>query len=225
MIANAIKALLSAAALVGVEPPPAPPDPVVPKVVLRLALSEVDRNQARAWRREAVGPGTLEFAAGFDPEADLWVKLRGRKTVAYPLTALAKGVDTDAGDEPLRVVYENGRVRAIPASGPQAAVSAAGLVRSLHDVSVHVLFAPVEYAVVRESGGPVPDSLCLIREAQDGGLWVTYRTPAQLAEINWFLAVGGTLFGMRLEGAELVFYTEPVPRVPAPRTFRERRLR
>ncbi|MBI4678562.1 MAG: hypothetical protein HY748_13370 [Elusimicrobia bacterium] len=67
---------------------------------------------------------------------------------------------------------------------------------------------------VRRQGGAIPASVSLIREDQQGRFWVTYGKASEVAaEIKWFVAINGVMYGMKLEAPNLVFYSKPVPPV------------
>lgn len=223
----AFQALIAAAALVGFEPAPVPPAVIRavaderPKEILRLSLSEIARDQARAAQRQTVGRGAISFSVGFDPEAALWIKLeQERRIEARTWAQLEQGFELDLPVEPVRFVLEQGMVRAIPLTppySPQTSVSFPSLLRGLTNAAVQVQFAPVTYSVVYEDGSSVPASICLIREDREGRFWVTHNTLAELRAIQWFVSINGSMRGMRLEDQELVFYSKPTPVIPYPR--------
>lgn len=219
---TALQALAVSASLLGVDPRPAlppaihakavqPKGPV--KAVLRIPLAEIVRDQERAWTWDENSSSRIGFCAAFDPAAELWIKLKNQgRTVAHKLSDFEAGVEENFPDGRTRIVLENGYLRAFPArppQTPQAHVSVPALTRSLYNAAEHVLFTPVDYAVVYEDGGQVPASLSLIREDAAGRLHVSYHSKAELAQIVWFVAIDGTLYGMKIEGSDLVFYTEP----------------
>lgn len=157
----------------------------------------------------------MELAVGLDPGAELWIKFRqGGEVLVRTAAALADWNDLDLPNEPARAIYENGMVRFHPALDSRAqhtVVSVPGLIRGLYDASLHVLLGgAVDYAVTVEDG-PVPASICLLRRDNGGTIWVTHRSQAEMRELQWFLAVNGVLYGMKLEGQDLVFYSKPVP--------------
>ncbi len=213
---EAMQALLLSAQLAGIDTRPAPPPPVVPaKEVLRMALSDITRDQERAYVWEPVGRGNIGFSVGLDPKADLWAKFRQRDmSVAYPFASLEKGVDADLPVESYRFLSDGGMIRAFPLNepqSPQANVSVPQLLRGIFDAAQHVLFTPVEYAVLYEDGSLVPGSVSLIREDNAGRFYVSYHSIEELKTIQWFVSINGTMFGMRLEGGDLVFYSKPTP--------------
>jgi len=185
-----------------------------PQPVLRLALADISRDQERAAQWHPVGRGQVGFVLALGPE-DLWAKLRqGDAAAAWPLPRLEGGADADFPVEPYRFLYENGNIRALPLAepqSPQAIVSVPSLLRGLYDASLRVLFTPVEYSVLYEDGALAPASITLLREDREGRLWATYKPVAELGKMHWFLAIDGVMFGMKLEGPELVFYSQPVP--------------
>ncbi len=219
---TALAALMALAGSIGVAPvaAPAPPPaasaaPETPRPILRLTLDEIRRDQDRAFQGYPLGRSWLELSVGLDPAAELWIKFRqGGEVLGRTVKALSDWNDLDLPGEPARAIYENGLLRFHPALDPRAqhtVVPVPGLIRGLYDASLHVLLGgAVDYAVVVEDG-PVPESLCLLRRDNGGTIWVTHRSKAEMAELQWFLAVNGTLYGMRMEGDSLVFYSKPVP--------------
>ena len=213
--ASALTSLLLLSHSLGVAPLPKPATIEAPKLVLRIALQDIVRDQERAFVGRQVGRGWISFAVGLDPEADLWVKLReGRRNAAYPLDKFSEGVDHFFPSGRYRFLYENGNIRAFPVSppqSPQAILSVVAMLRRLHRTAIHVLFTPVEYAVVYERGGDVPDSVSLIREDAGGGLWVTHKSLDEMRKIHWFVSINGTRYGMKLNGDHLDFYSVSAP--------------
>ena len=225
---SAFQALLLSAQLAGVggKPalPAALPTPLVPaaaqsapKPILTIPLQKIAAEQERAVAYEEVGRGRIGFNIALDPQAELWVEFRqGERLVGHAIPALEKGVDERFPVEDYRFAVEDWTVRAYPLAAPQspqASVPVPALLRSSYELALHVLFAPVEYAVLYEDGrSGVPASLSLLRQAQDGTLYVTYNKLSDLqAKLKWFLAVNGVMFGMKAEGDSLVFYSQPVP--------------
>lgn len=218
-------ALLAAAMLAGFEgatPPSASKKTVDerPKEILRLSLSEIRRDQERAYERHAAGRGVLEFSAGFDPEAELWLKVRQHGVeAARDYATVQKGFELELPVERYKFVLENGFVRAFPVAppqSPQARASLPALIRGLYNAALQVEFSPIRYAIVHEPGlsDSVPASLCLIREDLQGRFWITHKTLAEMRQIQWFVSINGLMRGMRIEGGELVFFSKPTPVIP-----------
>jgi hypothetical protein len=226
---TALQTLLVSASLLGVDPQPALPPAVHAKAaqpkgpvkeVLRIPLSEIVRNQERAWTWDENSASRVGFCAAFDPQAELWIKLKDRgATAAHKLSDFEAGVEEDFPDGRTRVVLENGYLRAFPVHSPQtpqAHVSVPSLVRGLYNAAEHVLFTPVDYALVYEDGGAVPSSLSLIREDDAGRFYISYHSKAELSQIVWLVSIDGTMYGARLQGEDLVFYSEPTPGASVP---------
>lgn len=199
-------------------PPPLPPSarPAVPpqaKPVLTLTLKEIASDQSRAAISERVGKGVISFSVGLDPKADLWINLRQEEhSLARPLKDFESTLEADFPVERYGFLYENGNIRAFPTEhprSPQAIVSVPSMLRSLYNASLHVLFTPVEYAVVYEDGSRVPGSVSLIRQDYTGRFMITHKSLQELAQVVWFVSINGTFYGMRLEGENLVFYAKP----------------
>jgi hypothetical protein len=162
-----------------------------------MPLAEVIAAQQGAW----TPLGLLDARAAFDPKGEAWVYLRQENRItAHPLKAFESGVEG--------VVLENGVLKA---AGAQVKVQA--LLGALFDAAKHVQFPPVDYALAYEDGGAVPASISLLRRDAEGNFFVSYHAPAELAKIEWLLGIDGILYGVRLEGRTLVFYSEPVPAV------------
>lgn len=229
---SALEALLVSALLAGVEPgspqfpalrAPGPgTQPDAPAVFLRLSLNEISRSQERAFVSHPVGRGSMEFALGFAPKYESWIKFRqGGKTAAHGLKRLETGVEEDFPVERYRLTFGNGSVRAFPVrppQEPQARVPMGEMLDSLYNKGLHVHFPYVEYAVLYEDGGVLPPSVALLRLDHEGTYWLTHKETKELKWIFWFLAVDGTMYGMRLEGMDLVFHSKPVPPVSRPST-------
>ncbi|MCX5795856.1 MAG: hypothetical protein NTY77_10210 [Elusimicrobia bacterium] len=224
---SAFQALLLSAQLAGVDGRVAPPPSAAPALaplaaqpapreVLRIPLQEIVSQADRAAESRQVGRGDIGFSLGLDPQADLWVKFRqGSRAAAHPVADLEQGLDEAFPVEAYHFAVKDWMIRAYPAAQPQtpqADVSVAALLRRTYELAEHVLFTPVEYAVLYEDGGLVPGSVSLIREDAQGQLMVNYNKLADVQkEIQWFLGVNGVLYGMKVEGGQLVFYSEPVP--------------
>lgn len=219
---NALQSLLVAAQLSGV-PSPAPVD--MPKPILRLDLKEVARDQDRAWLPLEVGAHTLWLSAGFGPEYELFVKVRqGGVTVALPQSKLEAKAVVALPEGRYRLEYEGGIVRAFAldeSGGGQ--LFAMDLIGSLYRTAVLVRLGVVDYAVLYEDGALIGKSATFLRQDQGGRFYLAYRDAAQLAKIEWLLAVNGIMYGVRLEGGTLGFYSKPVPPVSA-LSFPERPL-
>ncbi|MBI5882031.1 MAG: hypothetical protein HZB91_02880 [Elusimicrobia bacterium] len=191
------------------------------KPILTVPLKDVIAEQDRAVAWQEVGRGSIGFGVGLDPEAGLWVKFRqDRVRSAHALAALEGGVVERFPVESYKFVLENGNVRAFPVQEPQtpqAIVSVPAMLRQAYNLAAHVLFTPVDYAVLYEpetQGSAIPASVSLIREDQAGNFWVTYGKASETAAaIKWFVAINGVMYGMKLEAPNLVFYSKPVPPV------------
>lgn len=201
-------------------PQPPPPAQVTVRTenraqeILRLTLDEIRKDQERAWEGRDVGGYWLEFMAGFDPEVELWVKVRARsgRVMAFSFEELQGGVNVTLDYIPFRVILEGGTLRVFrrDMQHQHVLVSLPVLIRALYDRAIHVLFPITEYAVLREEF-PLPDAIVLLRRDYSGRLWATYYVDEQMGTIRWFLAENGVLYGMQLEGDDLVFYNKPVP--------------
>jgi hypothetical protein len=213
----ALALLLSLAGGPAVTPSPAPairaqaPAPETPRKILRLTLDEIRRDQDRAYQAYALGRSRLELSVAIGENLELWVKFRQEGKVLARTTAALESWNTLSFYEPARAIYENGLVRFHPLYDDRVqhtVVSVPSLIGALHDAALHVLLAGVEdYAVILEDG-PAPPSVTLLRRDFRGRLLVTRRTKADLRELQWFTTIGDLSYGMRLEGAELAFYSK-----------------
>lgn len=219
----AFSALLAYAHLLGVAPVPPAPSPA-PREELRIPLSEISAQQARSQDYEPVGRGGVGFTAALDDKAELWIRLRQQdQNAAFPLAAFDKGVDVDFPVERVHALVENGVIRAYPVDEPQtpqAHVMIPDLLRALVTDAEHVLFTPVDYAVLYENDGLVPPSLSLVREDQSGRYYVNYHSVAELAQISWFVSIDGTMHGVEIDGKDVVFFSKPAPPAAPPRAER-----
>lgn len=219
---NALQSLVLAAQLSGV-PAPAPVD--IPKPILRLDLKEVARDQDRAWVPLQAGSRELFFSVGFGPEYELFVKVRqGGVTLALPQSKLEAKAVVSLPAGRYRLEYEGGIVRAFALDEPGGGQLFAGeLIRSLYSAAVLVRLGVVDYAVLYEDGALIAKSATFLRQDQAGRFYLAYRDAAQLSKIEWLLAVNGVMYGVRLEGGTLGFYSKPVPPVSS-LSFPERPL-
>jgi hypothetical protein len=172
-----------------------------------MPLADVAAAQEGAWRPL----GVIEARAAFDAKGAPWIVLRqGGRAVAHALTDFDGGVVEEFPAGRTRTVLKNGVLQ-----GPRGDISVQDLVQALFESAKHQAFPPVDYALALEHGGLVPASVSLIRRDADGNFFVSYHSPSELAKIDWILGVNGTLYGVKLEGAALVFYSEPAPAVKA----------
>jgi hypothetical protein len=224
---SAFQSLLLAAQLSGVDgrvalPPAVVPAPVpaaaqpAPQVVRRIPLWQVALKARLADEVRPVGLGLIGFSLGFDPQAELWAKFRQLDFAsAHPVSALEKGLDEAFPVQSCRLQASGDKLSAYPTAAPQtprADLSLDSLLERTYEAAEHVSFPPVDYAVLYEDGGLVPGSLSLLRKDDQGQFMVGYYSLADMKkDIQWFLGVDGVLYGMRIEGDGLVFYSEPVP--------------
>lgn len=192
------------------------PAAIPERVVLTVDLADVSRGQDKAWLSRPAGASALDFALGLDAQGLAWVKFRqGGRIAAHPWTRLQPpGVEESfpGGRFLLRAAGSIVEARPLPEGGAVGATSLGELVELLYGTARRVRFEPVEYALAYESGESLPPSLCLVRRDREGRHWVTHRSLEELrGKVNWFLAVDGVLFGMRLEASALHFVSKPVP--------------
>ncbi|MBI5624812.1 MAG: hypothetical protein HY924_13625 [Elusimicrobia bacterium] len=226
---TALSSLLVWAQVLGVDATPAPlPEvravavaeaPAQPQVILTLPLKEIVADAERAFTWQPVGRGAIGVSVGFDPLAEVWVKFKqDRVRSAHSLTSLAKGVTERFPVETYKFTAEKDTVTAFPVQEPQtpqATASVQAMLRQVYTAAAHVQVPLVEYAVLFEEerqGSAIPASVSLMREDRYGNFWITYGTAAEAAKgIKWFVGVNGVIYGMRLEGSNLVFYSKVLP--------------
>lgn len=187
-------------------------DALAEKEALRLTLADLRRDQERGFEGRDVGGVWLEFAAGVDPVEKLWVKVRGasRQVRAFNLAELKEGFSDNVEGVRFRFIVEDGTLRVTREDNQHthAHVSLPQLIRGLHTAALHVLLGTNEYAVVKQDF-PLPDAVALIKEEITGQLRVTYFRDEELGKTLWFLYNGGLLYGMKLDGTDLVFTSKP----------------
>lgn len=220
---SAVQALLISAQLLGIDPrvtvPAAPPAkasaPAPARTeIMRIPLSKIASMQKSAWVPRIVGMGTLELAASFDATGSLWIKLRSQgRASAYSRTELEKGLTQTFPSGRFNLSFADDAISIIPVDppGPKVSIQSNELVRALYDNAKRVRFDPVDYAVAYEDGSQGPASLSLIRVDENGLFWVNYHTLGELSQLSWFVGIDGILYGVKIDGDDLVFVSEPLP--------------
>lgn len=157
---------------------------------------------------------TLELAASFDTTAQLWIKIRSQgQVVAHAQTELENGVTETLPSGTFRFLFAGGALSIVPVSpaGPKVTIQSNELVRALYDNTRRIRFDPVDYALAYEDGSTSPASVSLIRVDDNGLFWVNNHSLAELSQLSWFVGINGVLYGVKIDGDELVFVSEPVP--------------
>lgn len=204
---NAFESLVLAAQLAGVSVAPIKA-PVLPTEIARYALADVVAAQDSACK---VVSG-LRVCAAFGTDYETWIKVsQGGATLAFPESKLRQGADAFGK----RLSYARG-VLAVGAED----VEMIELLASIYAKAKRIRLGVVDYAVLYEDGALVPRSATFVRkDPEDGQFYIAWRPAAELQTYEWLLAVNGIMYGPRLEGAEMGFYSKPVPNIPQPQFF------
>lgn len=176
----------------------------------RAPLAGISAGRDRAAVRRTLGGRELGFTLALGPDGYLWVKVaaeKGFKIISIP--ALRRVVDAEIGGVFYRFRMKGDLIEAAAHSGETVRVSLRHMAESLYELGLHAAFGPVVYTMLYEDGAVLPEAAGLLRKDDAGDFWVTYAPP-EGSGIHWFLAVDGTMFGLRLERPELAFYSQPV---------------
>lgn len=200
---NALQSLALAAQLLGLDAV-LPPKAVEPTPLFSVALADAQAAQDGACRDAR----TARVCAAYGPGYELWVKARvDGSWYSFPKSELKTGVDAGGA----RLSFEGG---AILVDGER--VPEMELVAALYASSRRVTLGVVDYAVLYEDGALVPHSATFLRRDHEGNYFMAWRPAQRLATYEWLLAVNGIMYGPRLEGEAMRFYSKPVPNVPEP---------
>jgi len=219
---EALGSLVVAAALVGTPTPPPVPTPRAARgrnaagetVLARAPLAGLAAAQARGARTYAFGGAPLEAAVAFDANGEDWLVLRqGAWRGAYPYSALAAGAAADLPSGRASLKADHGKIALAAASGETLTLSERELLDALYAAATKFELGPVTYAALWHDGrGGTPAALDLMRRDAQGDYFITYRAPAQMkGPTQWVMATNGLIYGMRIEGLELVFVDKPLP--------------
>ncbi len=207
---TALQSLVLAAQVAGVSPAPLFESGLavnVPQPILSLPLAEITAAQNSSKIIRNVDGVLLAFSAASGPEM-LWLRVSGEGVARqWSWQELSGGVSASFGNQTIRFsIDERGGVTAGSVS-----FNLLDDMWRLYEKAVRISIDPVLYAVTYEDGfSGVPRSVSLIRKDSEGMGWISYRSSDRLAEIHYFVAVNGVLYGMRLEGEMLVFYSKPI---------------
>lgn len=217
---SAIKALLLTAQLAGVTPLDiqttalkSPTGPADVQPLIQVPLSAVAAGNARATAFRTLDGKRIAFSLSLGPDGYLW--LRASREDAHRnlrFADLLNGMDVELAGDGYRFKLGPGLdvLRITSVSGEAARLSLQQLINHLYKLSVHVRLGPVVYSALYEDGALFPRAAGLLRRDRDGRFWVTYRRAQHMAGVYWFLAVNGTMYGLRIERGDLVFYSKPV---------------
>ncbi|NNN06999.1 MAG: hypothetical protein HKL90_13970 [Elusimicrobia bacterium] len=185
-----------------------------PTVLLSIPLSEISHDQEKARLFLDVSGRSLGVRLRFDGEGGPWIEVSQGSAVFVSAAAdLKNGIEKQFPFGVYKLVYQNGILNIFPVgrkdSAP-AAVSLTALLGSLYATADRVVFPYVTYALAYEDGrSGVPGSVDLVRKDDQGVYWTAYNSLADLAQIQWFVIIDGIMEGIRIEGQDLVFYSQP----------------
>lgn len=218
---SALQALLLSAGLAGMDAVPVPPPatPVAaspaeqPRHLVSVPLAEIAAAAAAAEQTRPAGHGSIAFSAGLDPRANTWIKFRQEgRLIARSESDLTQGVRVSLPLGTYRFSVKADLLEAAPVDAPgtpSASLSISGLLLAAYTAAPHAAIAPLKYAMLYEDGSLIPASICLLRKDDNGILWATYAKVSELQRMQWFVAVNGVMYGMRIEGGALAFYAQP----------------
>jgi hypothetical protein len=182
-----------------------------PQAVLTLKLADIRVRHDAIETRARVGRGEFGFSLLSGPESLHFIARQDGVEKHWPLAELKDGVSGEFPKQRIGLKRDGEFVRVSPANPPpdaEALVSVPELVDSLYAEAIRIVADIVRYAVVYEDGGRAPAAVSLLRRDSQGMYWISYRPVDRLKSIHYFVAVNGVLYGMRLEGENLVFYAK-----------------
>lgn len=180
-----------------------------PRPVSSMLIAEVASRTGAALRRETAGR-TLEFSVRVDPDERPRVVIKeDGASASFSLSELEAGATAALPGGPLPLRLSKGTLAAGAAS-----VTLQELLQLAYDAAAHVEFPPVTYALLLESAADKPQAVATLRRDSEGIFWLAYHPVARLSKIEWLLSIDGTLFGMRLDGSRLTFWSKPLPPLP-----------
>ena len=163
------------------------------------------------------GGASFELRIGLAADGDLpFSATQGGVTRTWGWDALEKGVEADFPAGRFKASFDGRWLVLAPlGGGAEGRVWVNSLLARYYDAAPHVPIDPVTWAVLVQGDPAAPEAVGLLRRDQEGNFFVAYRTRAEMAGINWFVAINGQLYGMRPEKGLLTVYTKPVPPVAA----------
>lgn len=213
---SAPSALLSLIAAAGLQAPQVQTPAAPPAVVERVAVAEVEAAQAAAWFPLNAGGVSFAVQVGF-LDAGSVLKLRetrGIRRFSWPRLAQGVGLELDGRQLYLHHSENNRRLEVylpLAFDAPSAVAPIAAVLDVQFERGRRLVIGPVRYAMFVEPGLGAEPGYGLLRRDAEGDFWVTHWTARELADLRWFLAVDGTMYGFRLEGERLVLHAQPVP--------------
>ncbi len=193
---------------------PAPPK-VEPIKLGEVPLDAVAQRQAQAVASLRVGPASVDAQVAF-PKADApSIALRqAGKSVEVALSDLASkpAVELPYGHYTAGVFAGQFELSGYDGSTARAKVDY--LFSKTLAKAAQLQFDPVTYGMLIEGTPDKLASVALIRQDSNGQYWVAWHSADELKDVVWLLAVDGKMFGVKLEGAKLAVYGEPVPTLP-----------
>lgn len=182
-----------------------------PQPYLAVPLAEAVRLQEDAGQTVTLGGVEVHLGFALAPDGDLPVVFaQGGSRAAWSWAELEKGqaADFPAGRLSARL---DGRWLVVSLGAAEQRVWLNALIARVYDGAARVKVPAVDYAVLVQGSAADPDAVGLLRRDGSGNFFVAYRTRAEMAGINWFVAVNGTLYGMRPEKGLLIVYSKPLP--------------
>jgi hypothetical protein len=185
--------------------------------VARATLASVAAAQASGSVTRAFGGAPLEAAISFDGDGASWLTLRqGAWRASYSESAMAAGATADLPTGTVSLKEDKGVITLSAPAGATLSLTEKELIDPLYAAAVKFTLGPATYAGLWTDGKTTPAALDLLRRDGNGDYFVTYRTPAQMKSgTQWVMGADMVLYGMRIEGLELVFVSKPVSAVGA----------
>lgn len=184
-----------------------------PRIVLAVPLKEAADAQANLLRNLEAGGASFELRIGLAADGDLpFSAAQGGVTRTWSWAELEKGVESDFPAGRFRAAFDGRWLVLTPSTGgPEGRVWVNSLLARYFDAAPHVALDPVTWAVLVQGPASAPEAVGLLRRDQEGNFFLAYRTRAEMANIDWFVAINGQFYGMRPEKGLLTVYTKPVP--------------
>lgn len=181
--------------------------------VARAPLAALAAAQAGGAATRELGGAPLTLVLAFDEKGDSWYRLsQGAWSGAFSEAALTAGTSVPLPSGAASARLEKGRLTLTASSGATLTVTEHELIDALWASARRFTLGPVTYAALWSDGASTPAALDLLRRDAGGNYFVTYRSPKEMrSAVQWFMGADMVLYGMRFEGADLVFVSEPVP--------------
>lgn len=196
--------------------PAAAPALPAPTALGTMALAVVAQKQAAAAAVVRVGPAQVNVSVAF-PDEDGALQLdQAGQSVQVPFDALAQGAPAELPYGHYTVKLFAGLVEISTPDGALGRVSLDSLMARLQSRAAQLSFDPVVYAVALDGTPQAPKSVALLRQDSEGTYWVAWHGAQELQSIVWLVAIDDAMYGMKLGGGALDFFSEPAPQLAAP---------